>query len=244
MGRSRGGVNGLRGTAPREDNRDMPRPHRRRTSLRDVYARLVRHRGPAGWWPGQSAFEVCLGAILTQNTAWPNVEKALEVLRARGLLSYEALREMTAAEIAPLVRSSGCFNVKARRVRAFLDFLGGEYGGRVQAMESEEPQVLRSKLLAVPGLGRETADAIALYAAGLPLFVVDAYTRRVFARLGLIAGDEPYDVLQRIFMDALPADAGLYNDYHAQIVLLAKETCRSRPVCAPCPLHDLCPTAC
>jgi endonuclease-3 related protein len=207
----------------------------------EVYRRLAARRGPAGWWPAQSAFEVCVGAILVQNTAWTNVEKALGVLRSRELLSFEALRDLPAAEIAPLIRSSGCFNVKARRLRALLDFLGQEYGGRVEAMETEDPARLRARLLAVPGVGRETADSIALYAAGQRLFVIDAYTRRVFARLGVVKGDEPYDVLQRRFMDALPPEAGLYNDFHAQIVLLAKDVCTRRPACAACPLEEGCP---
>jgi endonuclease III related protein len=207
----------------------------------EVYRRLARHRGRAGWWPAQSAFEVCVGAILVQNTAWTNVEKALAVLRSRGLLSFAALGGMAAAEIAPLIRSAGCFNVKARRLRAFLDFLGKGYGGRVEAMEGEDPWILRAKLLAVPGIGRETADSIALYAAGRPLFVIDAYTRRVFARLGAIDGGEPYDVLQRRFMAALPAEAELFNEYHAQVVILAKEACRPRPLCGACPLEDVCP---
>jgi endonuclease-3 related protein len=209
--------------------------------LHDVYRRLLRHGGHAGWWPGQSAFEVCVGAILVQNTAWANVAKALDVLRSRRLLSYDALRDMAPAEIAPLIRSSGCFNVKARRLRAFLDFLGREYGGRVEAMAHEDAWALRAKLLAVPGIGHETADSIALYAAGRPLFVIDAYTRRVFARLGLVRGDEPYDALQRVFMDGLPSDADLYNDYHAQVVRLAKDVCRRRPLCAVCPLQGSCP---
>jgi endonuclease-3 related protein len=209
--------------------------------LHDVYKRLLGRRGPGGWWPAASPFEVCVGAILVQNTAWTNVEKALSVLRSRGLLSFAGLGPMPAEEIAPLIRSAGCFNVKARRLRAFLDFLGREYGGRVEAMEAEEPWALRVKLLAVIGIGRETADSIALYAAGRPLFVIDAYTRRVFARLGAIAGGETYDSLQRLFMDALPAEAPLFNEYHAQIVMLAKEACRPRPECGACPLEDLCP---
>ena len=221
----------------------MRRRRRRALDLREVYRRLRARRGPAGWWPAQTPFEVCLGAILVQNTAWPNVEKALAVLRAHGLVSYESLQDMPPSALAPLIRPSGCFNVKARRVRAFLDFLGREYEGRVERMAAADPWTLRAQLLAVPGIGPETADSIALYAAGRPLFVVDAYTRRVFARLGLVAGDEPYDVLQRLFMDALPADAALYNDYHAQVVLLAKEVCRPRPACGSCPLDDLCPTA-
>jgi endonuclease-3 related protein len=212
-------------------------------SVREVYRRLRRRRGPVGWWPAETPFEVCLGAILVQNTAWTNVEKALGVLRGRGELSLASLDPLSAADLAPLIRSAGCFNVKARRVRAFLDFLGREYGGRVEAMRSDPPAVLRAKLLAVPGIGRETADSIALYAAGHPLFVIDAYTRRVFARLGLIQGDEPYDALQRLFMDALPMDPVLFGDFHGQIVELAKDVCRPRPACDTCPLERRCPSA-
>jgi endonuclease III related protein len=206
-----------------------------------VYQRLRRRFGPAGWWPARTRFEVCLGAILTQNTAWPNVEKALAALRSRGWLSYRALRGLSSGRLAPALRSAGTFRVKARRVAAFVDFLGSEYAGRVASMAGEDALALREKLLAVHGIGRETADAIALYAAGRPLFVVDAYTRRVFARLGLVQGGEAYDLLQRYFMDRLPLSAPLYNDYHAQIVRLAKEHCRARPRCGRCPLEDLCP---
>ena len=208
--------------------------------LLSIYRRLVGGRGHAGWWPGETPFEVCLGAILTQNTSWSNVDKALAVLRKRGRLSYESLRRCGPARLAPLIRSSGYFNVKARRVHAFLTFLGREYGGRVEAMAAEDAAVLREKLLSVIGIGRETADSIALYAAGRPLFVVDAYTRRIFGRLGLLAGDETYDEVQRFFMDRLPRDAGLYNDYHAQIVLHGKEVCRTVPRCGECVLVDLC----
>jgi endonuclease-3 related protein len=221
----------------------MRRARGRGLGFDELYRRLVARRGHAAWWPAQTPFEICVGAILTQNTAWPNVEKALDVLRACGVLDYDSLAAMTAAEIAPLIRPSGCYNVKARRLRAFLDFLGREYGGRVEAMSAEEPWALRAKLLAVPGIGRETADCIVLYAAGRPLFVIDAYTRRVLGRLGLARGDEPYDTLQRLFMEALPADAALFNDFHAQIVLLAKDTCRARPLCGSCALAGLCPWA-
>lgn len=206
-----------------------------------VYARLRSAWGHAGWWPGETPFEVCVGAILVQNTAWTNVEKALGNLRARGALSFEALRGMSPTDLAPLLRPAGYFNVKARRLAAFLEFLGREYGGRAEAMAGEATDVLRAKLLAVHGIGRETADSIALYAAGHPLFVVDAYTRRAFARLGMIAGDEDYDAIAARFVRALPADVALYNDYHAQVVRLGKESCRTRPRCGTCPLEALCP---
>ena len=185
--------------------------------------------------------EVCVGAILVQNTAWPNADRALRALKERGMLSYEGLRGATAGEIAPVIRSSGTFNVKARRVAAFVDFLGRRYHGRAESMAREEPWELRRHLLAVPGIGPETADCIALYAAGHPLFVVDGYTRRVFSRLGLIHGDESYDEVQRFFMRRLPGDPGLFNDYHAQIVGLAQQSCRARPLCTGCPLDDVCP---
>jgi len=143
--------------------------------------------------------------------------------------------------LAALIRPSGYYRVKARRLRAFLDFLAAEYGGRVAGMAGEDPRRLRDRLLGVPGIGRETADSIILYAAGLPLFVVDAYTRRVFARLGLVRGNEPYDELQRFFMTRLPRDPALYNDYHAQVVRLGKDICRPQPRCADCPLAAVCP---
>ena len=183
---------------------------------------------------------MCVGAILTQNTAWSNVEKALGALRARGLLSYRGLRGFPVARLAHLIRSSGTYNVKARRLAGFVAFLGREYGGRVGAMSRVDPSELRAKLLAVQGIGRETADSIALYAARLPLFVVDAYTRRIFSRLGLIDGDEPYDEVQRFFMEHLPRDTVLYSDYHAQIVRLGQGACRARPVCGRCPLEGVC----
>lgn len=206
-----------------------------------IYRRLLRRRGPAGWWPGETPFEVCLGAILTQNTSWANVEKALSALKARRKLSYRALRPLPPSRIAPFIRPSGYFNVKARRVAEFLRFLGKEYAGEVEAMGAEEPVSLRLKLLAVCGIGRETADSIALYAAGLPLFVVDAYTRRIFSRLGFIREGADYDRIQRFFMDRIPRDPALYNDFHAQIVLLGKDVCRPRPRCSACPLDEVCP---
>ena len=246
--------------------RAMPRgePNRTRRVLLRVYRRLRARYGHAGWWPGESSFEVCVGAILVQNTAWANVERTLASLRQRGLLSFAPLHRHPPSRLAPLLRSSGTFRVKARRLRAFLDFLESEYGGQVEAMAAEDPARLREKLLAVSGIGPETADSIALYAAGHPVFVVDAYARRVFSRLGLLpdqvpagrarptssgsrgdgargARPEAYDQVQHFLMGHLPRDAALYNDYHAQLVRLGQEACRPRPRCAQCPLDDLCP---
>src|SRR5262245_49649347 len=208
--------------------------------LLEIYGRLRARFGPAGWWPAKTPFEVCLGAILTQNTAWTNVEKALRAIRSRRLLSHRALHPLRVTAIAQLIRPSGTFQVKARRVRAFLDFLQSQYGGRAGRMAGSPPETLRASLLRVHGIGPETADCIVLYAAGLPSFVVDAYTRRVFGRLGLLRGGESYEEVQRLFHDHLPADAALFNDYHAQIVVLAKQVCRKRPLCASCPLDAVC----
>jgi endonuclease-3 related protein len=224
-------------------HRSPPVRSRRKATRREVarvYEILLRRQGHAGWWPGSSPFEIALGAILVQNTAWTNAAKALGVLRARRLLSFRALHRLSVDEIAPLVRSSGTYRVKARRVRAFLDFLALSFGGRIAAMGRSTPSALREALLGVPGIGPETADSIALYAAGQPLFVIDAYTRRVFSRLGFIRGDESYDALQRFFTDRLRAEAPLFNDYHAQIVRLAKDHCRTRPLCDNCPLEAGC----
>jgi endonuclease III related protein len=209
--------------------------------LMAAYRRLRRSHGHAGWWPGETPFVVCLGAILTQNTAWTNVEKALAELRSRGLLTFEALSLLRSEQLAPLIRPAGYFNVKARRLAEFLAFLGREYDGRVEGMRAERPGRLREKLLAVHGIGPETADSIALYAADQPVFVVDAYTRRIGARLGWIAGSEPYDAIQAWFMERLPPDVPLFNDYHAQIVLLGKDVCRPQPRCGACPLRLHCP---
>ncbi len=209
-------------------------------SLRRVYARLLRHFGPAGWWPAETPFEVCLGAILVQNTAWTNAARALGVLRDRGRLTFAALRRLSASQIEPLIRPSGYFRIKARRVRALLDFLETRFEGSAEAMRHEDPWRLRAALLEVPGVGPETADSIVLYAAGLPVFVIDAYTRRVFARLGFVRGDESYETLQAFFMRRLPPSVTLYNDFHAQIVALGKDFCRVRPLCPTCPLGPIC----
>jgi endonuclease-3 related protein len=206
-----------------------------------VYQRLRAHYGDAGWWPAKTAFEVSVGAILTQNTSWSNVEKALGVLKRRRMLSFRALKGLPASRLAPLIRSSGTYKQKARTLGAFVAFLEREYRGNFAAMARERPERVRRQLLAVQGIGPETADSIALYAADRPLFVVDAYTRRLFARLGLLSGTESYDDVQRFFMTHLRRGTRLFGDYHAQIVRLAKDVCRKRPRCGACPLEDLCP---
>lgn len=218
----------------------MPRPASPPTPIR-VYRLLLDRFGPQGWWPGESDFEVCVGAILVQNTAWTNVEKTLAGLRREGLLRFAALDRLDAAALEPRLRSSGTFRVKARRLRAFLDFLGERYGGRAEAMRGEKAGKLRAELLRVNGIGRETADAIVLYVGRRPVFVIDAYARRVFARLGVLDGSETVERAQRSLARRLPRDAALLGDYHAQLVALAKSHCLRRPRCASCPLAPVCP---
>jgi endonuclease-3 related protein len=210
--------------------------------LRAVFERLLAGHGPQHWWPADTPFEVMLGAILTQNTAWTNVEKALASLRARIPLTPEALLAMSGDELAQSLRPVGYFNVKADRVRRFCAALlaaGGE-----SAFAAADTGALRERLLSMHGIGPETADDMLLYAFQRPVFVIDAYTRRLFGRLGLIDGRERYEHLRALFERALGPDTGLYNEYHALIVRHAKDVCRARrPRCADCVLRDGCPGA-
>ena len=208
--------------------------------LEEMYRRLDAAYGDQRWWPGDTPLEVAVGAILTQNTAWVNVEKAVANLKSAGLLEPGALARLTPSEIAPLIKPAGYYNVKARRLRAFLDFLAEEYDGDVAAMAREEPAAARSKLLAVRGVGPETADSILLYACGLPTFVVDAYTYRVLHRHGLADEAVAYDELTELFEANVEADVALYKQYHALVVRVGRERCRrGEPRCAGCPLEGL-----
>ena len=206
-----------------------------------VYRNLFRHYGPRHWWPADSPFEVMIGAVLTQNTSWTNVERALDRLRKAIALDAAAVAALPTDILADALRPAGYFNVKARRLQALCRWIL-EQGG-MEALHGMDTQALRAALLGVHGVGPETADDIVLYAFGRPVFVIDAYTRRLFARLGLVAGHESYEVLRARFEQALPRDAALYNEYHALIVEHAKTTCRTKPVCACCVLRKGCPAA-
>jgi len=206
-----------------------------------VFRRLYRRWGSQHWWPGRTPLEIIVGAILTQNTNWANVEKAIANLRRAGLLSVRGLRRASEDELAAAVRPSGYYRQKARRLKAFVQFLQAHYRGSLARMLREPTDRLRPRLLAVHGIGPETADSILLYAAGRPVFVVDAYTRRVLRRHGWIRGDEPYDEIAALFMQALPRDPQLYNEYHALLVRLGKTYCRPRPRCEGCPLQNRLP---
>lgn len=217
----------------------------------ELYHTLFRAFGPQGWWPARTPFEVVVGAILTQSVAWTNVERAIANLKAAGLLTPDALETAPAGLIASHIRPAGYFNAKARKLKAFLDFLRHEHGGALASLFDQPLSRARPQLLAVWGVGPETADSILLYAGGLPTFVVDAYTGRILARLGLLGpqGDPPappppYETLRGLFQDNLPADPVLFNEYHALLVALGKDYCRkTSPRCAACPLAHLCPSA-
>lgn len=205
--------------------------------LLGIYRRLYNRFGPQGWWPGNTAFEVIVGAILTQNTSWSNVEKAIKNLKRRRLLSAKKLSQSKASKIAYLIKSSGYYNLKAKRLLNFLGFLKSEFGGSLKKMLNSRGEPLRKSLLEVNGIGPETADSILLYAANRPFFVTDAYTKRVFSRHGLAPKNTEYEGWRRFFMSNLPKNARLYNEYHALIVRVAKEYCKKKPECRGCPLN-------
>lgn len=217
--------------------RSLPPPSLTRRRLLRLYDRLHRRFGPQGWWPGRSAFEVIVGAILTQSTAWVNVERALARLRTAGVLEPRALAAVRARRLAGLIRASGFFRVKARRLSGFLRHLERRYRGDLRRLLRGPTVELRAELRAIPGIGPETADSILLYAAGRPVFVVDAYTRRILARHRIVRPDVGYAELQGFLMAHLPHDPALFNEYHALLVRVAKEHCRTRPRCEGCPLR-------
>ena len=216
----------------------------RAAALPEYYRALERAYGPQGWWPGRTRFEVIVGAILTQNVAWSNVEKALRALRASGLLESGRMESAPAARVARLIRPSGFYRQKARTLRAFLTDVADATGGDLERYLRLPLRALRSRLLAVRGIGPETADAILLYAAGRRVFVVDAYTRRILARHGLIRGDEPYEEVRRLLENSLPQSVRVYNEGHALLVRVAREHCRkSSALCSGCPLEAHLPPA-
>ncbi len=206
--------------------------------LRELYQELWDAFGPQGWWPGETPFEVILGAILTQNTNWNNVAQVLADLKAEGLLDPRVLRGMPDGELARRLRPAGYFNIKAQRVKNFLHFFYHRFHDSLEEMAQEDPGSLRAALLRVKGIGPETADSILLYALDRPTFVVDAYTYRVLNRHHLAPEACSYGELQGLFLENLPADVPLYQEFHALLVRVGKEFCRPRPRCPACPLHE------
>ena len=210
-----------------------------RETINRMYDLLEQAFGPQEWWPAKTPFEVMVGAVLTQNTNWKNVEKAIGNLKANGLLSPHKLHELPHDELAELIRPAGYFNVKAKRLKNLIDFLFDETGGDLDALFALSVDDLRERLLAVSGVGRETCDSIVLYAAQKPTFVVDAYTHRVLLRHDLIDEDADYDEMKELFESNLPADVKVFNEFHALLVRVGKLYCKKRPACRECPLDVL-----
>jgi endonuclease-3 related protein len=210
-----------------------------KNKLLRIYDKLYARFGPQHWWPGETPFEVTVGAILTQNTNWGNVEKAIENLKKEGALNPRSLHAMSRAHLASLIKPAGYYNIKARRLKNFVDFLFGEYGGSMRKMRNEELTVMRGKLISVNGIGPETADSIMLYALEKPVFVIDAYTKRFLSRHTVMDHDSSYDRFREFFYSQLKREVSLFNEYHALIVRLAKEYCRTKPRCGGCPLEGM-----
>ncbi len=211
-------------------------------TLIEVYKRLFEALGPQHWWPGESPFEVVVGAVLVQNTNWKNVERAIDNLRRSDLLDPHALNDVRPEELEELIRPAGYYRIKSRRLRSLLEFIVERYDGSLEQMFATHPATLRDELLGVHGVGPETADSILLYAGEMPVFVVDAYTHRVLSRHGWIGFDAGYHEIQDHFQSSLPQDVALYNEFHALLVRVGNRYCRkTRPKCGECPLAELLP---
>lgn len=207
-----------------------------------MYQAMRRAHGHRHWWPGQTTWEIMVGAILTQNTAWKNVEKAIANLKKERLLSLGGIRKIRLRELAKLIRPSGYFNQKAKKLKSLIQFIDDQYGGSLEKMSQAPLEKLRSQLLQVWGIGPETADSILLYALGKEVFVVDAYTKRIFLRHQWIQEDWDYNQIQQLFMKQLPSDEKLFNDYHAQLVAVGHRYCgRTQVLCDQCPLQPFLP---
>jgi endonuclease-3 related protein len=215
-----------------------------KTSVRllEIYRRMMDRYGPQHWWPAETRFEVMVGAVLTQASAWGNVEKAIANLKSAGVMSPQALRALSDQELAGLVYPSGYYNAKARKLKALAEYLGARFDDDIDSMARVGASPLRAELLGVHGIGEETADDILLYAVGVPVFVVDSYTRRVLFRLGLAPEKGPYALYQALFTRHLRPDTGLFGEYHALIDRHAKDVCKKRPLCQGCCLLEICPT--
>ena len=208
-------------------------------TLIEIYELLLEHFGPQHWWPGDSQFEVITGAILTQNTSWANVEKAIANLKSADHLTPEGLYHLDLSELAELIRPAGYFNIKAKRLKNFINWLFEKCQGALANLESMNTNQLRAELLAIKGIGPETADSILLYAFERPIFVVDAYTARIAIRHELIEPGADYEQLRELFQSNLAEDVQLFNEYHALLVRLGKEFCKPKAKCLGCPLEKL-----
>lgn len=204
-----------------------------------IYEQIYNAFGPQNWWPGETPFEVIIGAILTQNTAWTNVQKAINNLKQQNLLEPERFKDIELERLAELIKPSGYYNQKAKKIKAFINFLFSNYDGNLNRLFENELYQLRHDLLQIKGIGPETADSIILYAGNKPIFVVDAYTHRFLLRHNLIEDKATYHQIQALFMDNLKNDVHLFNEFHALIVQLGKDICKKNPKCDVCPLKEL-----
>ena len=209
--------------------------------LMEMYNLLYSALGPQNWWPAETEFEMMVGAILTQNTNWNNVEKAILNLKEKALLSIRELSQIPESILAEYIRPAGYYNLKVKRLKNLIKFIENRYNGDINKLFNLDIEVIRKELLSVKGIGLETADSIVLYGAGRPLFVVDTYTHRILTRHGLIEEEAGYNDLQLFFMDNLSHDVELYKEFHALIVKTGKDFCRREPRCSECPLEDLAP---
>jgi len=209
--------------------------------LTKVYDALLARFGHRRWWPGETPLEVCVGAVLTQNTSWKNVTQAIDNLKAAGALDLHVLHEMDHEALAAIIRPSGYYNVKAKRLKSLVCHVMQRSGGDLTRFFDQPVSDLRRELLSINGVGKETADSIILYAAGKPIFVVDAYTKRVLGRHGMLPMESDYDTVQELFHRHLPLDISLFNDYHAQLVAVGHNHCKKTPICTNCPLEAVLP---
>ncbi|WP_213974043.1 endonuclease III domain-containing protein [Tepidanaerobacter acetatoxydans] len=210
-------------------------------TLVKIYDKLLEAFGPQHWWPADDDFEIIVGAILTQSISWKNVEKAIYNLKTEDLLSLDAILAVDKDKLAALIKSTMYYNQKALKLKSFCRYIKQNYGGDIYALFEKNIPNMRAELLGIKGIGPETADSIILYAAEKPIFVVDAYTRRIFSRLGFLPDDAEYSQMQDFFMSNLPSDVNLFNEYHALIVRLGKDYCKNKkPLCNECPVKNHC----
>ena len=229
--------------APRAKRRvQSPPPLLRPRDVRRLAKRLRTSYGPQSWWPAGTELEMVVGALLVQNTAWTGARKALDNLIDADLLEPTALHAAPEPLIAELIRPSGYFNSKARKLKAFAELVVTEADGSLATLLAKPLAELRALLLATYGFGPETADSVCLYAARYPAFVIDSYTRRLLERLDWVTGTPSYAALRQAFVDALPAETETYAEYHALVITHMKHTCTKRPRCGACDLIDICPT--
>jgi len=208
--------------------------------LIDFFESLLSYYGRQQWWPAENAFEVVIGAILTQNTVWTNVEKAIINLKTHRVLSPEKLEEIKEETLASLIKPTGFFNQKAKRIKTFLAFLNDKYNNSIERMAQVNFEVIRSELLAINGIGAETADSVLLYACNKPTFVVDAYTKRIFSRIGYIIESMSYEELKQWIETRIPKNVPLFNEFHALLVTHGKQYCKTKPRCLECPVKTQC----